>query len=324
MSEKTEIAWCDSTWNPWRGCQKVSPGCKNCYAEKLVNRFGGDFSKRIVAADATFNAPIKWRKKPFVCDECGTAVSQDDVDAFDCPNPKCICHDSVVHPSFHRRRVFLGSLMDIWDPKIKAGTRLRALHIIWQCQELDFLCVTKRPENFKSQLLDCLDAITDGSGNNAEFWQWLVDWVGGKAPENVWAITTTENQEQADKRIPELLKIPAVVHGLSVEPMLGPVDLHNVMWKTQDDHHGNPQPDHYENVLIGGGKFKVPKVDWVIVGGESGPGARPMEIEWLESGVAQCDAAGVKVFVKQDNGPRSGMQGRIPDSLWNRKEFPCP
>jgi protein gp37 len=110
---------------------------------------------------------------------------------------------------------------------------------------------------------------------------WLQAW-----PERVWIGTSVETQAWADVRIPLLLKVLAAVRFLSVEPLLGPVRL------------------------------SLDGIGWVIVGGESGPGYRPMALDWLEGAVVQCQAAGVSIWVKQDSGPREGRQGRIPAHLW--------
>jgi hypothetical protein len=105
MSEQTKISWCDSTWNPWQGCAPVSAGCAHCYAAARAHRFGQDFAKRVRSAPATFNAPLRWQKKPWVCDACGNAAPSDE--------GKClICGGS----SWHRRRVFALSLGDWLDP----------------------------------------------------------------------------------------------------------------------------------------------------------------------------------------------------------------
>ncbi len=114
---------------------------------------------------------------------------------------------------------------------------------------------------------------------------------GDTWPTHVWAGTSVEDQRRADERTPHLAKVPAAVRFLSCEPLLAPVDLD----------------------LTG--------VSWAIIGGESGPGHRPMDLNWLASIVGQCRAAGVAVFVKQDAGQWSGRQGRIPADLWVH-EFP--
>ncbi len=276
MSEKTTIQWCDSTWNPWVGCEKVSEGCKNCYAEALANRFGKDFSKRSVSKDATFNAPLKWRKKPWVCenDHATTGLGDAPLDG-----PLCdLCGGKI-----HRRRVFLGSMMDWLDPKISIDVFAKMLDIIRRCPELDFLCVTKRPELWRERLTNVVrntfeiiesKALADPLSLPYTHWEVLRDWLWGwlaegETPSNVWIIASAENQAMAEKRIPELLKIPAVVRGLSIEPMLGPIDL------------------------------SLEHLDWVIVGGESGKNARPCEPQWIRSIVEQCKSASVPCFVKQ-------------------------
>jgi protein gp37 len=265
MSELTNIAWCDSTWNPWVGCEKVSDGCKHCYAETLAQRFGRDFSKRSVSKDATFNAPLKWHKKPWVCknDHATTGLGDAPLDG-----PHCDICGGEVH---HRRRVFLGSMMDWLDPKISIDVFAKMLGIVRRCPELDFLCVTKRPELWYGRIHEAIHYAIDAHGLAATA-AWLSFWkCGEQMLQNLWALASTENQEMAEKRIPELLKIPAVVRGLSIEPMIEPIDL------TRD----------------------IPKIDWVIVGGESGKNARPCNVEWVRNIVRQCKSAGVPCFVKQ-------------------------
>jgi protein gp37 len=159
-----------------------------------------------------------------------------------------------------------------------------------------------------------------------EGWYWRKDdalWCGpldGPLP-NVWCGVSVENQKWADTRIPALAETPAAVRFLSCEPLLGPVDL-SPWLGTAHECAGVPMPSgsippraHTVDCCTN------PVLDWVIVGGESGPGHRPMDIAWLESIAGQCRDAGVPVWVKQDSGPRAGQQGRIPDDLWVH-EFP--
>ena len=117
---------------------------------------------------------------------------------------------------------------------------------------------------------------------------------------NIWAGTSVESQKYAP-RLDVLARVPARVKFVSVEPMLGPVDL--TRW------------------LLG--SVDMTKLSWVIVGGESGPGHRPMQSVWLEDLAQQCDALQVPLFVKQDSGPKPGQQGCISDRLWARKEMPA-
>jgi protein gp37 len=189
----------------------------------------------------------------------------------------------------HCRRVFLGSLMDWLDYEVKTGWRVDALNIIDQCPDLDFLCLTKRIESWEARLLEC-----------ASMSALACRWLNGEPPPNIWLGVTCENQEAADRRIPELLRIPAKVRFLSVEPLLEPVDLSN-----------------------GLGLMGAPgDVDWVIVGGESGGNRRDCGVDAIVSVAEQCRAAGVPVFVKQDCAAKPGQQGRIPDNIWNLKQFP--
>ncbi len=165
-----------------------------------------------------------------------------------------------------RLKVFCPSLADVFEdhPAVHAD-RERLWRLIEATPWLTWMLLTKRPANTRRL---CPPA-------------WLEAW-----PARVWIGTSVESQPWADVRIPLLLKVPAPVRFLSVEPLLGPVQL----------------------ALDG--------IAWVIVGGESGRGFRMMEVSWLEAVVAQCQAAGVACWVKQDSHPRDGQQGRIPDRLW--------
>lgn len=167
--------------------------------------------------------------------------------------------------SGQRRRVFVMSMGDFFEdhPQVTEW-RIKAMRLIEECTWLDFQVLTKRPENISFM---------------AGAWMEL-GW-----PENVWIGTSVENQEQADKRIPELLKIPARVRFLSMEPLLGAVTLQ-----------GGDYPDSHMFLQGNGGDERI---HWVIVGGESGPNARPMHPDWARSIRDQCQAAGVPFFFKQ-------------------------
>jgi len=257
MSEKTKIAWCDSTWNWVRGCRPVSPGCKNCYAAARAKRFGEDFSNRIRAAKQTFGAPLRWNRKPWVCDVCNTAIADRDY----CP----ACQSTTI---IHRRRVFSLSLGDIGDPEVPLDWFNDAMVIVDKCRELDFLLLTKRPMDFLTRWVK----ICKHWGR--EVWN---------LPPNVWMGVTCENQEQVDKRIPELLQLPARVRFLSCEPLLTGINI-GTAWQWVS-------PEQCDK----------PHVDWIITGCESGPHRRNMDqvTEHARSIVQQCQAARVPVFVKQ-------------------------
>jgi protein gp37 len=155
----------------------------------------------------------------------------------------------------------------------------------------------------------------------------MVPW-GSAWPPNVQVGTSVENQRYADARIPLLLElVSASVRFLSCEPLLGPLDLSP--WLAGELDVTDPPAEAPDGGLAGGmqrhGRHgdRVARVDWVIVGGESGSSRRrEMDLDAASSLITQCRSAGVPVFVKQDSGPGPGMQGRIPDRLWQVKEFP--
>lgn len=176
-----------------------------------------------------------------------------------------------------RARVF-PSLCDWLDDEVPVEWLADFLKLIHDTPHLDWLLLTKRPENFFKRLRGAWNATV---AEFDSFERWLVDWKKhGVTPANVWIGTSVEDQERAEERIPELLKIPARVRFLSVEPLLEAVDL------KLDNHCNSPA-------------CLCAKIDWVIVGGESGAKARPCHVEWIGGVVEQCQAAGVPCFVKQ-------------------------
>lgn len=191
-----------------------------------------------------------------------------------------------------RRRVFCASMADVFEdhPALPAE-REKLWNLIRETPALDWQILTKRPENIAAML--------------------PADW--GEGYPNVWLGTSVEDQQRADERIPILLRVPAAVRFLSCEPLLGAVDLRAV---------GNPNEPYLHCLSNGiGYDNRCARVDWVIVGGESGGKRRPMEVRWLEDIVRLCRQQRVAVFVKQDNAFKPDQQGRIPDELFVR-EFP--
>lgn len=319
MAENSKIEWTSHTFNPWRGCTKVSAGCANCYAETLSGRNPGTLGvwgpngTRVVASEAMWREPVKWNKQAACVCEARPP--------WNMPSHAPGC------PQANRPRVFCASLADVFEdwtgpmvnsfgdqmrlsadgwtneagrgdgcpPLTMQDVRRRLFALIDATPNLDWLLLTKRPENILSMLpgggwikkpcpshtqrfnLECPGC----NSKNAE----RVD----KARPNLWLGTSVENQAAADARIPHLLRVPAAVRFLSCEPLLGPVDLGQRLqtpeWKRRRAEHWKEPP--------------VPDLDWVIVGGESGPGARPCRVEWIRSIVEQCKAAGVPCFVKQ-------------------------
>lgn len=296
MGAQTLIGWCDSTVNFWSGCTKVSPGCANCYAETLSKRGLTDLKGNKTIGEwglngkrklheSAFALAHKLNRKPWVCDGCGkSGVSQD----FD-PRVNqtiCVCGSRKIH----RRRIFSLSLGDWLDPKIPVVWLARMLDTIRQCPDCDWLLLTKRPELWHERMGNVANAfgLQDSPLHNTPALNWLQAWrrdgfhAEDVPPTNIWLGTSCENQEMADKRIPELLRIPARVRFLSCEPLLGPINL--------DPWLGD----------VGGKRVgSVMGINWVIVGGESGPKARPCNVEWIRSIKHQCEAASVACFVKQ-------------------------
>jgi protein gp37 len=240
MGENTKIEWAHHTFNPWVGCTKVSPACDNCYAEAWARRIGQAElwqGKRRRTTQANWRLAHKWNSR------AGAA---------------CV-----------RERVFCASLADVFDNQVAARWRDDLWHLIDQTPHLDWLLLTKRPQNIEPMLPDPRTGVRP----------WGDGWP------NVWLGTTTENQAEADRRIPHLLGVPAAKHFISAEPLLGPLSL--------------------ERRLVG-----EQRVDWIITGGESGPRARPAHPDWFRSLRDQCKAAGVSFFFKQwgewKDGPSCG------------------
>jgi protein gp37 len=262
MSKQKEggISWCDFTFNPWWGCEKVSAGCHNCYAEKWARRCGYDcfgLNKNIRAFGRAY-----W-KKPILWDVKAKALG-------------------ITY------RVFCGSMCDIFQERLGVDIERTDLwRAIESTPNLIWLLLTKRPENI-------LHFVPS---------RWLESWPG-----NAWTGTTIE-QQKYEHRIIHLLRTPGK-HFVSMEPLLGPLSLHLGIGSK-----GTVAQRTIEGFF--------PPVDWVIVGAESGPGARPMEIEWARSIVEQCKGAGVPVHVKQIHidGKLSKNMDEWPEDLRVR-EFP--
>lgn len=300
MAENSKIEWCHDTFNPWRGCQRVSEGCRNCYAETLSHRNPATLGTwgpngkgtRVVATEAYWRKPLIWNK---VAKESGT-----------------------------RRRVFCASLADVfeaWDgPMIAAnGNRLwwcqgsmsnsplpstglpegcrfatmgdvreRLFDLIDATPYLDWLLLTKRPENIKNMLPPLHDTgpcpVSDpdcegGDGNRHDACE-----PGIRT--NLWVGASVEDQATANERIPHLLQIPVKVRFLSCEPLLGPVDLFE--WKSWEIDDADDEMG-----------YQTLPFQWVIAGGESGPNARPMHQDWARLLRDQCQATDVPFLFKQ-------------------------
>ncbi len=264
---KTTIQWCDYTFNPWIGCRKVAPECANCYAETLDrNRYSktldGGSKEHPVShwgsgprhRTKTWGDPLKWNKATHICDECGKATMQLGGIVAICAHCHC--------PHVHRPRVFCASLAD-WldDENVPIEWFADLLKLIHATPNLDWLLLTKRPQNWYSRL-------SLVSGEMAESWIDCIDMPErGVVPENVW-IGVSAGADQA-----AALDIPARIHFLSCEPMLKPIGA--------------------------SGALHTARFDWAIFGGESGSSARECHTDWIRDGVEFCRLNGIAPFVKQ-------------------------
>ena len=269
MAENSKIEWTDHTFNPWEGCQKVGPGCDHCYAETRNARFGGGVAvnwgpgaPRRRTSEANWRKSIAWNATPFLeCQACGRRGTEQELMRRD--ERECDCWRYLV-PA--RPRVFCASLADVFDNQVPDEWRADLFELIRATPHLDWLLLTKRIGNVANML--------------------PVPFDFDRCYPNVWLGITVVNQAEADRDIPKLLEIDAAVRFLSIEPMLGPINL------------GFNEPcDHVRRSCEDVGCWRA--LSWIICGGESGPGARPMHPDWARGLRDQCAAAGVSFLFKQ-------------------------
>jgi Bacteriophage protein gp37 len=191
-----------------------------------------------------------------------------------------------------RRRVFCASLADVFDNEVDPQWRADLLSLIEQTPNLDWLLLTKRIGN----VMPMLKALRDSEASTTR-WRFVDRWLNGKPPEHVWLGSTIGYQAEADRDIPKLLATPAHVRFLSMEPLLGSVDLTAIEIRLSGTSHEVVNVLHQKDGLNLG--LARPSIDWVIVGGESGHGARPMHPEWARAIRDQCESAGVPYLFKQ-------------------------
>lgn len=268
MGANTTIEWAHHTFNPFFGCTKVGPGCDNCYAEQLMDKRlhkvkWGVGEQRVRTSESNWQQPLKW--------------------------------DREAARLGIRYRVFCASLADVFDNAVDPQWRADLFSLIEATPHLDWLLLTKRIGNVMKMLPS--NTSNEEAADFARLWP------------NVWIGATIVNQEEADRDIPKLLAIPAAKRFLSMEPLLGPVDISRYMWPV------HPRwPEKYDSpaeAIADGAEVTYHRqaliskdwadhlVNWVIVGGESGPNARPMHPDWARSLRDQCVAAGVPILFKQ-------------------------
>lgn len=284
MSTGTKIQWTQATWQVTAGCSRVSEGCGGasgggCYAERMAHRLGSNpqtpqyhgltrktskgprWTGEVRLLPERLSEPLRWRKP---------------------------------------RRVFVDSMSDLFHEDVPDEYIAAVFGVMAACPQHTFQVLTKRPQR-AAKWFEWLHAR--GWGKDAAHW-WVEECIdyairhAGDLPKrrdpfdglphdwplpNVWLGTSVEDQATADERIPHLLQCPAAVRFVSYEPALGPVDFTPYL---VDDLHQMGRAPRME-------------LDWIIVGGESGPGARPFDVQWARDTIAQCRAAGVPCFVKQ-------------------------
>lgn len=280
MSDKSKIEWTEATWNPVTGCAKVSQGCKHCYAERDWARLSA-------------NPATRYYGRPFT-----------DVQ----------CHDDVLELPIRwtkPRRIFVNSMSDLFHEAVPDAFIDRVFAVMAQAPKHTFQVLTKRPARMRAYLSDehRLERWMD-----ADIPMTVRHWGDYPLP-NVWLGVSVEDQAAADERIPLLLDTPAAVRWISAEPLLGPVDLTDIDWPDTsvvprsywcDFDSDDSPPAPAINALTGDrwqrfGEWtdRINGIDLVVVGGESGPKARPMHPQWARALRDQCAAAGVPFLFKQ-------------------------
>lgn len=264
MADRTGIEWTDASWNPVTGCTKVSPGCDHCYAEGIAHRFAGTKAYPngfgVTLRPERLDQPLRWRRP---------------------------------------RRVFVNSMFDLFHQDVPDEYIARVWSVMALASQHTFQVLTKRHARMRSLLNSesFKDAVLIEMTTIAA--ERRIAWPsphGNVWPRpNVWVGVSTENQQWANVRIPALLDTPAAVRFISAEPLLGPIDLARVgappFWCLG---HGRPTVDCPNDLHL-----PRPGIDWVIVGGESGPGARPMHPDWVRHLRDQCTSSGVPFLFKQ-------------------------
>lgn len=276
----TSIAWTDRTWNPTRGCRRISPGCANCYAERQGYRFSGAGLPYEGLVRLGANGPQWTGRGRFV------------LDALDEPL-------SWRKP----QRVFVDSMSDLFFDAFTNEEIAAVFGVMAACPHITFQVLTKRARRMREWfewvtaddlpgemvVATCASNYIDHPG---EATRWPLP--------NVWLGVSVESQKYADERIPDLLAVPAAIRFVSYEPALGPIDFEALElgdgWKLNA-----LARDRVTTGRVGTSRIVQPHpaLDWVIVGGESGPGAREFDIRWAERIVRQCRDARVACFVKQ-------------------------
>lgn len=310
MSDRSRIEWTDASWNPIQAinggwtCAKISPGCTHCYAERLSQRVGG----RPYGHDGPclnrqiLHTPLHWRQ------------------------PKHIFTCSMTDLFWDR--IPVEWITQIFNIMTSATLECRRRHDhkdeCWTGPSHTFTILTKRAQRMHRVLTIELPEYVGEHwpGDTPLSIALSVNWP----LRNVRIGISCEDQRRLDERLPWLLRTPAAARVLCLEPILGPLDLTSALRQSCSDC-GSSKIDclaaQRQSFWACCPHCRHRPIDWVIIGGESGPKARPCQIEWIRAIVKQCVDAGVPIFVKQDSAFRPGQQGRIPNDLWIH-QWPAP
>lgn len=278
MSANTKIEWTERTWNPVRGCSRISEGCRNCYAERMAARMhkpgqwghgltaNGRWNGEVRLVKEKLLEPLRWRE-PRLC--------------------------------------FVNSTSDLFHEKLSAAAIVDVFAVMYLARQHTFQVLTKRADIlravvggaiFRSEVMERAQDLAFDCDTIPSYPLIAVDQADWPL-RNVWLGVSVEDQKTADERIPLLLQTPAAVRFISAEPLLGAVDLGDIVIRERA---GESHIDSlYCDVGPEDDEFEGHTLDWVIAGGESGAGARPMHPDWVRSICDQCDDAEVPFFFKQ-------------------------
>jgi protein gp37 len=286
MSDKSKIEWTDATWNPIRGCSRISEGCRNCYAESVANRFKGAGLpyEGLITSSGAWNGEIK------------------------------IIQDKITEPLRWKkpRRIFVNSMSDLFHEKVDIETINKVFAVMSLAQNHTFQILTKRAD----RMHEYLTTPYREQQIKSAAWEILGHFpkqssAGMKATwplPNIWLGASVEDQITAEKRIPLLLKTPAAIRWISAEPLINAINLSSTLGGTlwiggqrgcNGTHNGIGTIDcpkhahHHHDERCNRG------LDWVVAGGESGKNARRMKPDWIRSLRDQCVYAKVPFFFKQ-------------------------
>jgi protein gp37 len=322
MANATPIEWTNWNWNPFVGCTKVSEGCRNCYAMRMASRIANAAQRALRDGKPLTDVQEAYRKVVMWKRGGKTPADNHDVAVAKWNNEIAVIESVLMLPLRWktRRIIFADSMSDLFHEKVTDADLDRVYAIMSLCPHLTFQILTKRPERAARYLNDPMTWVRV----NAVLWSMCKPVLKGAGPvklPNVWLGTSCEDQPAADARILWLLQCPAAIHFLSLEPLIGPIDLTRVAQASKG------LSTRWIDALAGDAWVSGPNgteiyagvphgaIDWVIVGGESGPGARAMHLDWARSLRDQCVAGRVRFFFKQFGAWLPGEAEREGDQI---------